>query len=239
MESSYSSPMPNPEPNQPPITANALLNITSLVLAGGRGSRMGGVDKGLQPFRGQPMAWHALDRLARQQGGPLGPVLVNANRNADAYQTLANSLLGPGSSQVLPDAELDFSGPLAGFAVGLAHCQTALLLTAPCDSPLFPLDLAQRLYTALQAAHADVAVVHAPEVDKAGQLRLRSQPVFCLMKASLQSSLAQYLAQGGRKIDAWTALHQVVAVPFSAEDYGLQAFANANTLEELQCLQSP
>lgn len=231
--------MQNPELNPLQSSASSLREITSLVLAGGRGSRMGGVDKGLQPFRDQPMAWHALDRLAHQQGGPLGPVLVNANRNPDAYQALADGLLGPGSTQVLPDAELDFSGPLAGFAVGLAHCHTALLLTVPCDSPLFPLDLAQRLYTAMQAANADVAMVHAPEVDKTGQLRLRSQPVFCLMKASLQSSLTQYLAQGGRKIDAWTALHSVVAVPFSAEDYGLQAFANANTLEELQCLQSP
>jgi molybdenum cofactor guanylyltransferase len=231
--------MPNPELNTLPLAASQLQDITSLVLAGGRGSRMGGVDKGLQPFLGQPMAWHALDRLARQQGGPLGPTLVNANRNPQAYQALADGLLGPGTTQVLPDAEPDFSGPLAGFAVGLAHCQTALLMTVPCDSPLFPLDLALRLHTALQAANADVAVVHAPEADDRGQVRLRSQPVFCLMKASLQPSLAQYLAQGGRKIDAWTAQHQVVAVPFAAEDYGLQAFANANTLEELQWLQSP
>jgi molybdopterin-guanine dinucleotide biosynthesis protein A len=215
-----------------------LRDITALVLAGGRGSRMGGVDKGLQAFHDQPMAWHALRRLAQQLGGPLGQVLINANRNALNYQTLGDALLGPGTTQVLPDAVQDYSGPLAGFSVGLGHCRTPLLLTVPCDSPLFPLDLAQRLLTALQAQQADIAVVHAPEADKAGPLRLRSQPVFCLLKASLRADLLTYLAEGGRKIDDWTARHAVAAVPFDTAGDSPQAFANANTLEDLQWLQA-
>ncbi len=215
-----------------------LRDITALVLAGGRGSRMGGVDKGLQVFSDQPMAGHALQRLAQQQGGPLARVLINANRNVLAYQTLGDTFLGPGNTQVLPDVVQDYSGPLAGFGVGLTHCRTPLMLTVPCDSPLFPLDLAQRLLRTLNAQQADIAMVHAPETDRAGQLRLRSQPVFCLLKASLHADLLHYLAEGGRKIDDWTARHTVVAVPFDSAGDSPHAFANANTLEDLQWLQA-
>lgn len=208
-----------------------LRDITALVLAGGRGTRMGGVDKGLQAFRGLPLAEHALQRLAAQQGGPLGGVLLNANRHAAQYQALAPAL------QVLPDAVQDFSGPLAGVAVGLAQCRTPLLLTVPCDSPLFPLDLAQRLLAALLVHQADIAVALAPEPDAAGQSVLRSQPVFCLLRVALQASLAHYLAAGGRKISTWTAQHAVVPVPFDAPHDAPDAFANANTLNELHRLE--
>lgn len=223
-----------------PAPANPLPlhDITALVLAGGRGRRMGGVDKGLQPFRGQPLAGHALQRLAQQQGGPLGAVLINANRHVPAYQALGEALQGAGQVQVLPDAVQDFSGPLAGVAVGLAQCRTPLLLTVPCDSPLFPLDLAQRLLAALFAHQADIAMVQAPEPDAAGQPVLRSQPVFCLLRAELLASLSDYLASGGRKISTWTAQHAVVQVPFDAPHDAPDAFANANTLDELQRLEA-
>ena len=198
---------------------------------------MGGVDKGLQAFHGQPLAWHALQRLARQQGGPLGGVLLNANRHAQAYQALGDSVQGNGLVRVLPDAVQDYSGPLAGMAVGLAHCHTPLLLTVPCDSPLFPLDLASRLLDAMQATQADIAVAQALESDDAGRPVLRSQPVFCLLKTSLAPSLVKYMAEGGRKISAWTERHAVVAVPFDAPHDAPNAFANANTLHELHQLE--
>ena len=215
-----------------------LSDTTALVLAGGRGLRMGGVDKGLQPFRGQPMAQHALSRLAAQQGGPLHGVLVNANRNDQDYLALGEAAWGVGQVRVFADRVQDFSGPLAGFQAGLDLCTSALLLTVPCDSPLFPLDLAQRLLDALNTAQADIAVVQAPEAGRDGQLSLRSQPVFCLMKASLLESLTQFLEGGGRKVDAWTAQHRVVQVPFNLAIDNPHAFANANTLDELRLLEN-
>ncbi|MCU0925295.1 MAG: molybdenum cofactor guanylyltransferase [Hydrogenophaga sp.] len=111
--------------------------ITALVLAGGRGSRMGGVDKGLQKFRDTPLALNALLRLQIQAGGLVGELMVNANRNLAAYEAFGHP--------VWPDTLPDYAGPLAGFLTGLSHCETPYLLTVPCDSPLFPLDLASRL----------------------------------------------------------------------------------------------
>lgn len=218
-------------------SACTLSDITALVLAGGRGLRMGGVDKGLQPFRGQPMAQHALQRLAEQQGGALNSVLINANRNAEDYLALGEAAWGSGRVRVFADRVQDFSGPLAGFQVGLDLCTSPLLLTVPCDSPLFPLDLAQRLLDALNAAQADIAVVQAPEAGRDGLITLRSQPVFCLIKASLLDSLTQFLDGGGRKVDAWTAQHRVVQVPFNLAMDNPHAFANANTLDELRLLE--
>lgn len=229
--------MPTPEPAA--TTAFALTDITALVLAGGRGLRMGGVDKGLQPFRSLPMAQHALTRLANQQGGPLHGALINANRNTADYLALGEAAWGVGRVRVFADRVQDFSGPLAGFQAGLDLCTSPLLLSVPCDSPLFPLDLAQRLLDALNAARADIAVVQAPEVGRDGQTSLRSQPVFCLMKASLLGSLSQFLDAGGRKVDAWTAQHRVAQVPFNRTGDDPQAFANANTLDELYQLEAP
>lgn len=231
--------MPIPESSTTP--AFTLGDITALVLAGGRGLRMGGVDKGLQPFRGQPMAQHALQRLAVQQGGPLQglhSVLINANRNDQDYLALGAAAWGTGRVRVFPDRVQDFSGPLAGFQAGLDLCTSPLLLTVPCDSPLFPLDLAQRLLDALNTAQADIAVVQAPEAGRDGQLTLRSQPVFCLMRASLRDSLTQFLESGGRKVDAWTAQHRVIQVPFNLAGDDPHAFANANTLDELRLLEN-
>ena len=203
----------------------ALAAVTGLILAGGRGSRMGGVDKGLQAFRGQPLALHTLQRLQRQQGQPLAQVMINANRNLPIYEAFG--------APVWPDTLSDFAGPLAGFMTGLAHCDTPLLLTVPCDTPLFPLDLLQRMQAALQQNQAELAVATACEED--GQSR--AQPVFCLMRVELLASLTAFTQQGGRKIDAWTGLHRTVLVPFDRPDDDPQAFFNANTVAQLHSLE--
>ena len=204
--------------------------ITAVVLAGGRGSRMGGVDKGLQNFRGMPLVMHALMRLQMQEGSLVSESMVNANRNLSAYESMGVS--------VWPDASPDeFAGPLAGFLTGLERCETPYLLTVPCDTPLFPLNLAQRMLDALEEAEADIAVASAPETDASGQTRTRPQPVFCLMKAELMESLVAFMQSGGRKIDAWTAQHRVAEVGFDRADDDPQAFANANTVQELQALE--
>ena len=191
-------------------------DITGLILAGGRGSRMGGVDKGLQNHQGLPLAMHALMRLSLQ----VGHVMINANRNLGAYESLG--------VPVWPDALPDYPGPLAGFLAGLEHCETPYLVTVPCDTPGFPIDLVERLAAALEADSADIAMAATTE-NGAQQV----QPVFCLLKASLMESLVRFTQTGQRKIDRWTALHRCVEVPFD----DACAFFNANTLVELQQLQ--
>lgn len=200
--------------------------ITAVVLAGGRGSRMGGVDKGLQNFNGTPLALHTLLRLQMQSGGLVGEVMVNANRNLAAYEAFG--------VPVWPDTVGDFPGPLAGFLTALERCETPYLLTTPCDSPLFPLDLAERLASALVREGAEIAMAAAPEDDD----QLRAQPVFSLIHTDLLASLAVFVQGGGRKIDAWTGQHQTVLVPFNQPGDDPKAFFNANTLAELQALEN-
>jgi molybdopterin-guanine dinucleotide biosynthesis protein A len=201
-------------------------DITGLILAGGRGSRMGGVDKGLQNFNGIPLALHTLMRLGPQ----VESVMVNANRNLSAYESFG--------AAVWPDASADFAGPLSGFLVGLERAETPYVLTVPCDTPRLPLDLAKRLAEALVREDADIAMAAAPETDEHGQTQIRTQPVFCLMKIELSESLVKFTHAGGRKIDAWTAQHNTVVVPFDAPGDDPLAFANVNTLNELQALEN-
>jgi molybdopterin-guanine dinucleotide biosynthesis protein A len=193
-------------------------DITGLILAGGRGSRMGGVDKGLQNHRGVPLALHALLRLGPQ----VGHVMINANRNLGAYESFG--------APVWPDPVDDFAGPLAGFLAGLEHCETPLMLSVPCDTPNFPEDLAARLAAALEAENAELAYAVTVEGD-----RDQPHPVFCLMRSELAESLVAFIQAGGRKIDAWFAQHRVAAVRFA----DASAFVNANTPAELAQLQAP
>jgi molybdenum cofactor guanylyltransferase len=195
----------------------AAQEITGLVLAGGRGSRMGGADKGLQNHRGIPLALHALLRLQPQ----VGHLLINANRNLGAYEAMG--------APVWPDPIEGFGGPLVGFLAGLEHCETPWLVTVPCDSPDFPADLVERLAAAADEQQADIAYATTLEADG----REQSHPVFCLLRNSLLESVLVFLHGGQAKIDAWFAQHRAVAVRFPDP----QAFFNANTAEELARLQ--
>jgi molybdopterin-guanine dinucleotide biosynthesis protein A len=210
------------------MTAHAIApaDITGLLLAGGRGSRMGGVDKGLQPFNGEPLALHALRRLRPQ----VGALMVNANRNLPDYEAFG--------VPVWPDSLADYPGPLAGFLSGLSHCATPWLLTVPCDTPLFPRDLASRLARAAASENAEIAIAAAPEASSDGSVTLRPQPVFCLLRAGLHDSLRRYIEAGGRKVQAWTAQHRTVRVPFDRPGDAPDAFINANTLAELHALEN-
>jgi molybdenum cofactor guanylyltransferase len=196
-------------------------DITGLVLAGGRGSRMGGVDKGLQNFNGMPLALHTLMRLQPQ----VSEMMVNANRNLAAYEAFG--------APVWPDVLADYAGPLAGFLTGLERCETPWLATVPCDTPLFPTDLVARLAQAADQGNAEIAMAAAREED--GQLR--PQPVFCLIRVELLESLVRFTHGGGRKIDAWTAQHRTAIVPFDVPGDDPRAFFNANTLAELHQLE--
>ena len=191
-------------------------DITGLILAGGRGSRMGGVDKGLQNHHGVPLALHALMRLTPQ----VGRIMMNANRNLGAYESMG--------VPVLCDTLADHAGPLAGVLTGLQRCETPYLVTVPCDSPLFPTDLVARLAQALEATHAQIAMAATLEH---GAMQL--QPVFALMKAEVLESLVRFTQSGQRQIGKWSASLRRVELPF---DDAL-AFANANTPDELKALQ--
>ncbi len=192
------------------------LHITGLVLAGGRGTRMGGVDKGLQLLDGLPLAQHALRRLSPQ----VRAAGISANRNLESYAAFG--------VPVWPDTLAGYPGPLAGFLAGLTHCQTPLLVTVPCDTPFFPVDLVVRLRAALVSEGTDMAMAWAAE-DNAG---LRPQPVFCLMRRSLAEDLEDFIRSGGRRAHEWSARHPASRVAF---DRGCDAgaFANANTPQEL------
>ena len=192
-----------------------MIEVTGIVLAGGQGSRMGGVDKGLAPFRGKALVAHAIERLAPQ----VDELLVNANRNPEAYAAFGH--------RVIADEIPGFAGPLAGFERGLAHARGALVATVPCDSPFVPPDLVARLRAALEAQGADIAVA------KTGD---QPHPVFCLMRRSVHASLAEFLASGQRKIDKWYAALRVTEVAFDDE---AEAFANINTRDELAGLEKP
>ena len=198
---------------QPMLSASA---VTGLILAGGRGVRMGSVDKGLQPLRGKALVQHAIDRLQPQ----VGQMMINANQNLPLYQAFGQP--------VVADSTADFAGPLAGIQAGLQHCSTPYLVTVPCDSPFFPLDLVARLAAGLLQADADIAYAMTGSLDHPER-----QPVFALLKTSLLPELNRFLQQDGHKMMAWFSSCKPVGVLFA----DAQAFDNINTLEQLHDLE--
>jgi molybdopterin-guanine dinucleotide biosynthesis protein A len=196
-------------------------HITGLVLAGGRGMRMGGADKGLQTLHGEPLASHVLKRLAPQTGA----LLISANRHPDVYATLG----APFGAKVLADTVPGFPGPLAGLLAGLRAAGTVYVLSAPCDTPGLPAELAARLTQALDSNQADIATVTTTDAE--GQVSLH--PVFALLRTSLADDLAAFLEAGERKVRAWYARHKTVEVAFTDE----RAFYNINSLQELADLE--
>lgn len=183
--------------------------ITGVVLAGGRGRRMGSVDKGLQLLRGKPLVAWVIERFAPQ----VDELLINANQNLDRY--------GGFGYRVIPDDIPGYAGPLAGLHRALSAARYGRIATVPCDSPFLPEDLVSRLASAMDAQSADLAVA------KTGD---QPHPVFCLCNQAVLGSLTDFLTAGGRKIDAWYARVKTVEVPF---DDIAAAFSNINTREEL------
>jgi len=184
-------------------------SITGIVLAGGQGRRMGGVDKGLVELAGRPLVAHVLERLAPQ----VGALLINANQNPDRYAGFGHP--------VVPDAVGGFAGPLAGLHAGLMRATTPFAVTAPCDSPFLPADLVARLGSGLAAEDAQLAVAKTFD---------QPHPVFALVRRDVLPNLAAFLGAGGRKIDTWYAALRVVEVLFDDE---AEAFRNINTAAEL------
>jgi molybdopterin-guanine dinucleotide biosynthesis protein A len=187
--------------------------ITGLILAGGQGRRMGGVDKGLTLLRGRPMIAWVLERLAPQ----VDELLINANQNLAQYRSFGHP--------VISDEIGGFAGPLAGLHAGMKTAHGAFVLMVPCDSPFLPTDLAQRLFDALDADHADVAVA------KSGA---QPYPVFALARTSLRPGLAAFLEGGGRTVYAWYDSLKLIEVAFDDQEH---AFTNINTTDELKAIE--
>ncbi|MBK7023415.1 MAG: molybdenum cofactor guanylyltransferase [Sulfuritalea sp.] len=190
-------------------------DITGVILAGGEGRRLGGVDKGLQELRGRPMVQWVLERLAPQ----VGTVLISANRNLQRYAAFG--------CPVLPDRTPGFAGPLAGLHAALTQAATPLVATVPCDSPFLPADLVQRLHARLVADKAELAVARAGD---------RVHRAFCLARRELLPGLDAFLAAGERRVGLWHASLSVAEVDFDDE---LDAFTNINTPEQLAGCRPP
>ena len=189
--------------------------ITGVILAGGLGRRMGGVDKGLQLLNGKPLALHVAERLAPQ----VDELLINANQNTEHYAAFGH--------RVVADQIPNFAGPLAGLHVALSAAKYPLVATAPCDSPFLPDDLVFRLHSALTATNADLAVARTFD---------QAHPVFCLCRQTVLAHLTDYLVSGERKFGRWYATLMTVEVPF---DDKAEAFENINTREELGRFEKP
>ena len=187
--------------------------ISCIILSGGRATRMGGVDKGLVTLQQKPLIEHVIERLTPQ----VDEILINANREIAQYQTF--------TYPVLQDAHSNFIGPLAGFSLGLQHTKHDYLLTVPCDSPLLPHDLAQRLLKALITQNADIAVASSDG---------NAHPVFCLCKKSVLPSLTMYLKNGERRVSSWQKSLAYTEVDFSDCS---DAFINLNTFEDVAALE--
>jgi molybdopterin-guanine dinucleotide biosynthesis protein A len=188
--------------------------ITGVILAGGRGQRMGGVDKGLQDLDGRPLVQWVLARLAPQ----VDAVVINANQNPARYAARG--------CRVLPDAIPDFAGPLAGLHAALSQATTPLLLTVPCDSPFLPDDLAQRLHAALEAQGAELAVARTGD---------RVQRAFCLTRRAILPKLEALLDSGEHKVGLWHASLKLAEVAFHDEADG---FRNIDTPQDLAAARS-
>jgi molybdopterin-guanine dinucleotide biosynthesis protein A len=187
--------------------------ISCIILAGGRATRMNNVDKGLVLLQNKPLIAHVIARLKPQAD----EVLINANREIAAYEAFGYP--------VLRDENEEFIGPLAGFSLGLQHAKHDYILTVPCDSPLLPLSLADRLLNGISEAHADIAVASSDG---------DTHPVFCLMKKSVLPSLIEFLDAGERKVSAWQKSLNYTEVSFSDNS---DEFINLNTFDDLKTLE--
>jgi len=182
--------------------------ITGVILAGGKGRRMGGEDKGLLEIEGMPL----VQRIGAVLQPQVGCLMINANRNLERYRAFGHP--------VIPDSLGDYFGPLAGVASALQVLDTPYLLTVPCDSPLLPHDLAARLYHALHRADAEISIAHDGS---------RRQPVFALLRREILPELLDYLNNGGRKLGSWYGERRLTQADFSD---CTEAFLNLNTPAE-------
>lgn len=205
-------------PSTLPVQTGSGPRVTGLILAGGRGSRMGGQDKGLLAFRGEPLVCQVAHRLAPQ----VDRLMVSANRSLADYRRLG--------FEVTTDADPEaFHGPLAGLLAGLLASESEWLAVAPCDAPMLPTDLVARLVRAAREGHAEAAYVCVPQEGGEPQ----AHPAHCLVSRLLAASLEGALRSGQRRLMDWLDGVPALRVAFDEPS----AFANVNTPEALRALE--
>lgn len=192
--------------------------FSAIILSGGRATRMNGVNKGLVLLQNKPLIAHVIARLKPQ----VDEIFINANREIDQYQTFGLPVLQDENNEFIGT----YIGPLAGFELGLKHAKYEYVLTVPCDSPLLPYNLAQRLYDGMAESRANIAVASSDG---------NTHPVFCLMKKGVLPSLQAYIESGERKVSTWQKSQKYIEVDFSDSS---EAFVNLNTFEDLAELET-
>ena len=202
----------NPSDSPVPVVYDAL------ILAGGRGTRLSGRDKGWIMWDGLPLIEHTLARLKAQTPAPTR-ILISANRNIDAYQQTGHV--------VVTDERPNFMGPLAGVEAGLMRCKKNPLLVVPCDTPLLPANLFERLSESL-SEHPDSPAAFATASDG-------PQPLCCLLRPSIAGSLGKYLDVGHGSVLRWLEQSNAQCVEFN----DTHAFSNFNNLEMFDTPRNP
>lgn len=186
------------------------LQISAVILSGGRATRLGGVDKGLQLLNQKPLISHIMARLSPQ----VAQIWLNINRSFSEYRSLYPNI------PIYCDELANFQGALSGMLSGFNQIDSDYLLFVPCDSPFLPTNLVLKLSTALRINQAQIAYAHDGE---------RPHPTFALLHRSIVPALQHYLAQGERRLFAFFQSQKTVAVDFSEQP---QAFQNLNTIAE-------
>ena len=181
---------------------------TGVILAGGRGHRLDGRDKGLIRLNGRPLIEHAIAVLQPQTDA----LIISANRHIGIYRRYG--------VPVVQDKSDDYCGPLAGILAAMQVANTPYILTLPCDCPFAPQDLAHRLWAGLQGGHYKLCLA----TDRHG-----AQPLISLIATALKDDLARAIAQGQRKVHTWMTSHPHCLQYFEQED----TFLNINTFEAL------
>ncbi len=183
--------------------------ITGLILAGGLARRMNGQDKGLILYQGRPLIEHLLSAFAPQ----VQSLIISANRNQIRYLQYSN--------QVYQDEYGDFSGPLAGIATALKHCQTDWLVCTPCDAISLPSDFVQRLYQQVKQEQTLITIAHDGT---------RLQPLYTLLHRSLLPNLEDYLNNNNQQVTQWMMQQNPTVTDFSKN---AKDFRNINYLDDL------
>lgn len=186
----------------------ATSQISAVILAGGKGTRMGGINKGLVNLQGRPMIQHVIDKLVAQ----VGSIIISANQDIDQYRAFGYEVI----EDLLPESQ----GPLVGIYSALMITNTDWLICAPCDVPGLPLDLVSRLSDKDPSCLA--RVVHDGT---------RQQSACCLLHVSLRNKLKEFILSGQHAVHRFLTEQNVVEVDFSDQ---ASAFANINTPQELQ-----
>lgn len=184
--------------------------VSAVILAGGQARRFNGEDKGLINLNGRPLVAWVAERLE----GHAAEILINANRNLSAYAALGHT--------VVPDHLPGQPGPLAGILAAARTARHDWLFCVPCDVPFIPLDLVMRLHDQAQASNVPLVRV----ADETG-----THFAIMLAHRDLMPDLEEFVAEGGRQVQAWQVRHPCETLYFGEDPY---AFLNINNQEDLR-----